>query len=419
MSEKTVLVRSFFCFCPIFHKIFVFSSKKMHIFVYLLLILYDGFLKKIRQEVKLKTMMHERALAALHYVLSLALICALVLAAFFPVSCKITEQGLEVVSTDTTSPEILSFSSEDASTLTLLCSEPVELSSVFYAPKGEALASGHAENVSLSYSEDRTEVSISLLEGSEIGQKYILYGTVVDASSNTLTFELPFIGYNDHVARLILSEVRTETSSNNGRYPEFVELYCLESGNTAGLEILSAKKGEDETWLFPTMEVNAGEYITVHFMLASEGDCVDELENDLTLSTGTDSSDTARDLWEAHESSYLTKSDILLLRNAVDGSIMDGLQFSEKGAAWASKVAVFADALYESGIWTDGAGVETAASSDGATGKRTLNRLNVAALAEAAALGENPAVIASGADFWHLATTATPGFENSTELYTK
>lgn len=389
----------------------------MQVFERLCLIQYDGL--SACQEVKMKKKMHGCFISSLQYVLSVAVICAVVLVTFVPVSCKITEHGLEVVTTDTTSPEILEFSLKDAETLSLLCSEPVELTSVFYVPNSDGESADYVENVSLSYSEDRTEVSISLLDGSEIGQKYILYGTVVDTSSNTLTFELPFTGYNDHVARLILSEVRTETSSNNGRYPEFVELLCLESGNTAGLEILCAKRGSDDTWAFPTMEVNAGEYITVHFMLASDGECVDETGDDLLLSTGTDSSDGARDLWEANESSYLTKSDILLLRNTADDSIMDGVQFSEKGVAWSSKVAVFAASLFESGIWPEGSSVETAASSDGATGKRTLNRLNVAELVQMAEAGSLPSVIASGSESWHLTTTATPGYENSTDLFTK
>ncbi len=352
------------------------------------------------------------------YVFTVLLVTACVLTAFFPLSCKITEEGIEIVATDTTAPEILDFSQEDASTLSLCCSEEISLSSVFYAPKDEEVSEGQEENVSLTYSEDQKSVSISLLEGSEIGQKYILYGTVSDVSGNTLLFELPFTGYNDHVARLILTEVRTETSSNNGKYPEFVELYCLESGNTAGLEILSAKKGEEDTYTFPIMEVNQGEYITVHLMLASEGDCIDETGDDLTLSTATDSSSISRDLWVSHDSSYLTKSDVLILRNTIDGTIMDGLQFSEKETAWATKVAAYATALYESGIWTEGSDVETAASSNGATGKRTLSRQNVQTVIDD--YGENsPLIIGATKDDWLLTTTPTPGLENSSDLYTK
>jgi hypothetical protein len=120
----------------------------------------------------------------------------------------------------------------------------------------------------------------------------------------------------------------TEYDSSKKR-AEFVEFKVKSAGNLGGVKLFikwNAKKPFE--YGFPAIEVEAGEYITLH-LRALEDNCVDELGQDLSQSGGTDSCPTARDLWVSDTKKLLHQTDIVYLQNT-NGGIMDAVIMNEK-----------------------------------------------------------------------------------------
>ncbi|MCR5725130.1 MAG: hypothetical protein K6G80_08605 [Treponema sp.] len=338
------------------------------------------------------------------------LVSGAVLCSALPVSCQLTESGIRLVSSDTTVPVVTAFSVSGERSLLLGFSEPASLDYVTVDDRA----------CSVSYADEGRTASVEIPDSTKVGQSYVFYCTVRDASGNTLDYSRLFSGYNAHPARLLLSEVRTETSGNNDRYPEFVELYVLSSGNLWGLSLVTAKGGSGKTYSFGAVDVNAGEFVTVHYMSPADGSCIDETGADITLSTARDSSSQARDFWCGNTSSCLTKSDILLLLSDDGNTVMDAVAFSATESEWPGTVLSYGTRAFESGVWPDGASREYAASSAGATGVRTLSRLNVSELSLQYSEGAvaSGAVIPAHAEDWAVVVKGSPGTWNNLTLYT-
>lgn len=354
------------------------------------------------------------------YTVACAGICAIVLFMAAPVSCKLTEEGVEIVAVDKVVPQILSFDCKQRDSLEITCSEPMSLKNVMFRKADENEADALA--VSISYNEEKTVAELTLASPTEIGMRYNLTGVLEDMNGNSLTFSLPFTGYNDQIPVMIFSEVRSEGSAKT---PEFVELYVLEGGNTAGVELIGGYDGKEKKFSFPKMEVNAGEYITVHFRHDSDTPtyCVDETGNDLTAATassGNNNCDTARDLWAENEddSARLQKTDVLVLTPDGGNSVLDALLYSDgTKSEWQKTLSKdLAEKAVAKGIWQSDA-VADAASNAGATSTRTLCRQNIAELS-AKKYGRGAVIPTSAADWAVVATSkATPGLPNSSEKY--
>ena len=228
----------------------------------------------------------QKLLSVIRYALVCTGICVGVLFVAAPFSCKLTEEGVEIVSVDKTVPQILSYEFKARSALEIACSEPVTLKDVQFKKTGETTASDY--DVSLAYNETKTVVEITLSAPTEIGVQYDLTGIAEDLNGNTLTFSLPFVGFNDNLPVLVFSEIRSEGTAKT---PEFVELYVLKAGNTAGMQIISGYDGKDKAYSFPIAEVEKGEYITVHFRHDSDtpSSCIDETGTDLAAAPASSS----------------------------------------------------------------------------------------------------------------------------------
>jgi len=103
-------------------------------------------------------------------------------------------------------------------------------------------------------------------------------------------------GPNIIIPEILINELRTEYSSS-AKHAEFIEFKVKTAGNLQGIKLYimwDAKK----PYIFPlpSIEVKAGEYITYH-LRTLESENVDELGENLSISGGTDSCPTARDLW--------------------------------------------------------------------------------------------------------------------------
>lgn len=233
---------------------------------------------------------------------------------------------------------------------------------------------------------DKNIVSCKIDEPMVIGRDYIFYARINDSFVNTKTFAVSFKGYNDHMAKLIINELRT-TYSGNTKNPEktkveYIELRVLQAGNLSGLQLYSAIDGEDLSYVFPAIEVKQGEYITVHYrpIPTQEDKCIDELGKKLSLCSLQDCNDSARDLWQHNNTkAVLGKAeDVIVLKDTATGNILDGLLYSEHTSdTWKkATVATLAQEVFEAGLWQGSSSPQDALNATGNTATRTLSRLN-------------------------------------------
>ncbi len=348
--------------------------------------------------------------------------CVVVFIVWLPVSCRITESGIEIVTGDLTMPKIVSWSVMDNTSIELVCSEAFSLKDLIIRSEDDITAS---EIDDVFYENNDFKAYLHLPEPTVPGTNYFLTGKVLDENGNSLMFSLPVAGFNQRPPRLLLSEIRTKHSSSGGliKKAEYVELYVLKGGNTAGLELLSGSDGDEKKYVFPMIEVNAGDYITVHFRTTSDGDCVDELEEDITLSTGEGSCSSARDLWVDNTETRISDSDVIVVRDSCRDLLVDCVMFSASGkSSWfyGGQKALAAEAC-ESGLWKGESGPQNSVCSDGITAIRTLCRQNIDELIEKYKTEELTAdtLISAGKEDWSLEVKGTPGERNSGELYVK
>ena len=220
-----------------------------------------------------------------------------------PISCKITAEGLQLLSGDFNPPILNSFSVIDSKTLKLCFSEKVTLSENIIKKVNEDIIQNEISidnekdfkdkiNTQIEYCEDSNDINIFLNDETIIGEKYLLYATVEDHIGNTLSFSIKFTGYNSHVPKIIMTEIKTISDTSQNKFEkennyfrnEFVEFLALTDGNLSGLEIVSANDGEEKKYTFPPINVKKGEIFVVHLRNRGDG-CVSELENNLNLSS--------------------------------------------------------------------------------------------------------------------------------------
>mgnify|MGYP007101893963 CR=1 FL=1 len=371
-----------------------------------------------------------------------------------PVSCRLTEEGLEIIPADTTAPSIETFFVSGEKSILISCSEQIVLDgiSVFeIADETDEIpiefidgdsSAAYAVASSVSYSEDQKSVQIELSEGTKVGKNYVFSGKIYDITGNSLNFCQKFCGYNENPARLIFNELRT-VCNRDSDYTEFIEFYVLKGGNTFGLEIVSGANSEAKKYVFPSLEVQQGDYIVVHgrtvfaaTKTAEEktvANFADELDDDLTLSATTESCDTARDLWKTGSDKLVSANDVVVLRDSSTGTLKDAVFLSASGkTAWSKNLMKeFSEKAFNSGIWITGSTPECAIITDYATTLyRSVSRQNTLELAKKY---ENPNALpdyiqTSAAD-WILTekyksgketiSGATPGTENSINEYVK
>ena len=159
---------------------------------------------------------------------------------------------------------------------------------------------------------------------------------------------------NSPVINLLeINELRTEFSSAAKR-AEYIEFKVKQDGNLNGLRLLIMYDAKSPfIYNFPAVDVSLGEYITLH-LRTLESTCIDELEDDLSLSGGTDSCPTARDLWVSGSAKLLHKTDIIYLQDK-DGRVLDAIIMNQApGTAWSKNQAHFAEILenlFYAGMW--------------------------------------------------------------------
>lgn len=339
--------------------------------------------------------------AFISVVLQTCLITAIVLVAVVPFSCKVSAEGIEIIGGDYSAPALNNINVVDEKTIVVDFSEPVKLSSIVVSPvlRGYSDSSVHSLTETLSpaiaaatgeygkieccvnYSEDGKVATVCLESPTEIGKSYELFGIVTDEIGNTLTFCIPFIGFNSKVPRIIMTEIQVKygKGSVGGETVyrgEYVELLALEEGNLAGVELFSAADGENKKYSFPAIDVRKNELLLVHLRTVAEG-CINEDDDDLNLATAPHSKDGIRDLWSTSTVAHFNdSSDVVVLRNTVDNSILDAVMYAAEGTdEWKANVADIAVEVCTAGVYSS-SDVSCASSSKGVTTLKSLTRTN-------------------------------------------
>ncbi len=364
----------------------------------------------------------------------------------FSVSCKMTAEGIISTAEDVGSPVLLEFSQDSAECVSLSFTEKVELLNLEVrsgnlSTMGDLIFSGEqitvtergleqqdgvaGQDVHLAEEEEGGSLLQVVFSDShvlEAGQSYMLSGVAQDSQGNSLLFQVPFHGFNQNVAGVVFSEVRSGYSKPK---VEYIELYVHTGGDMAGIVLSATNK--DFEYVFPSVEVAAGEYLVLHMRtLEQESGHVDELDGNLNASTASDSCENARDLWVPLTEKIVGNSDVLVLRERTNGKMMDALLYAhpEISETIKKKTLPVAQLAVDSGAWQGSPELDGWAFSDGLTNSastRSLSRQNIAQIQQSAENGlELP--VASKED-WLVTMKVgqelgiTPGLPNSSNRY--
>ena len=329
------------------------------------------------------------------------IIAAFVIAMAIPFSCRISEEGVQIVGGDFSSPVLQKVEVIDSKTVRFDFSEPVKLSGIVVSPRipgisdserisfdenlAPSLASAAGEygriDAEISVSEDKKCFTLIMVQETSVGKSYEVYGVVEDEIGNSLTFCVPFTGYNSRIPRMIMTELQIKYGKGTVKGEtiyrgEYVECLALEDGNLAGLVLESASDGPSKNFEFPALDVKKGEIILIHLRTVGDG-CISEIDEDLNLATAPHSAEGKRDLWSENTSARLNdNSDVIILRDCVNNIIMDAVMYASVDASeWKSNVAEYAVEAEEAGLYASSE-ISNASSSKGCTTLKSLTRNN-------------------------------------------
>lgn len=368
--------------------------------------------------------------AAIRFVASVALFSGAALMPVLPVSCKSSDDDELKIEGETTgsasedgritSPKVVACSAVSASAVQVSFSRKVSVEGITFTDADGSVFS--ITDDSVSFDDSGLCARIALPVSTDVGSSYKLSMTVFDADGNSQSYEQEFYGYNAMPARLILSEVRTEYSKD--KYCEFVELFALRGGNICGLTLDTATiDGKDSLFpfVFPSVNVSAGDYITVHMRNSgNDAGAVSEI-SDKTAAKAKDSSPTAWDFWVSGDEKLVGRNDVVLLEDS-DSNILDGIIMAQSSRKeWSAKQKEICERLFSSGIWKSGIEISDVIHTDKTAQNSTVSRQNIAELS-GLYLGKDdiPDLIPTKTDDWIVTKSegkknpgATPGLPNS------
>lgn len=331
-------------------------------------------------------------------------ISGIVVIAVVPLSCRVSTTGIEIIGGDFCPPVLEELKVMSDRKVSLIFNDEITLVDAVVTPFLEGISNSDVHssnelvsqsilaaggyfgivNSSIFLSDDKKILDFNFEVPTDIGRQYEVFGTVKDKIGNSLTFCVPFTGYNSRVPKVIMTEVHTmlcgknaADNANNTRRMEYVEFLCLSDGNLAGLEFCSGYKGESVVFDFPAVEVKKGELFVLHLRTIGNG-CVSETGNELDLADTQFTRDDVRDLW--HSSITKTvgdKTDIIVLRNLVENKIVDAVMYREDSVTeWSGKLKKdysFEEDLKKIYGSTD---IENATNATSITSSKSLHRVD-------------------------------------------
>lgn len=272
-----------------------------------------------------------------------------------PLSCHISAQGIDFITGDYVSPKLLSYKIIDEKKLNLNFSEKVQIRGIVVNRKDDISSIIKVEDIT--YGKTENQIVIQLTEETSIGNEYVLGGIVDDKYGNSLTFSLPFKGYNRRIPSLLIIEVQPEYYKKSDEYYrcEFVKYLVVNDGNLFGLMTGSATNGKELDYYFPPIEVKKNDIIVVHFRNKGKG-CIDELGENIDISTAPNSCRVGRDLWLNNTDSVFSSAyDVIYLKDIINNKIVDGFMYTDKSKMnWTIDEANKAAELAAAGIYETG-----------------------------------------------------------------
>lgn len=300
--------------------------------------------------------------------LSLCVACSLCSAACAALSsCAVNPETVAVWGGDVAAPEMKAVSVVSEEALLARFTSPVTVLDASVTVPSD----GRQFTANWTVSDDGTEVSFAVAGTPGIGVRAFLSGSVSDGKGSTLSFSVPYTGYNARPASLEINEVRLEYSKPK---VEYIEFYVRGAGNLGGVQICNPRNEKCPTYEFPAVEVVIGDYIVYHLRSMEEG-LVNET-GPIDVSAGTDSSPFARDFWDTQKSAPLKGDNVILVRERESGPIMDALFLSTgERTDWPSDAVTLAagDAV-AAGQWKSGVLIGDAFLCADATPTRTICR---------------------------------------------
>ena len=125
-----------------------------------------------------------------------------VLISILPIGCRSSIEGIEFLEGDYSIPQISKVEVLDSNRIGIEFSKPVFVDYANIADShGDSL-----ENINTTVSEDGLHVDFVSENKMDIGKDYVLDAVLEDGNGNTVTISVDFLGYNDRVAGLALSE---------------------------------------------------------------------------------------------------------------------------------------------------------------------------------------------------------------------
>ena len=306
-------------------------------------------------------------------ILQTVLLTVITLLCVIPFSCRVSEEGITFVGGDYISPVLEEVTVLDERTVIMNFSEKIKLLNYTVSERLEDISDSaeHSDTADLSpalmaasggygrveadysLSEDGCTITFCAAEQYEIGKAYEIFGTVEDRAGNSLTYCVPFCGFNSHLPKIIMTEVQVKYKKykEDAFRCEYVEFLALTDGNLSGLELISGVDGDGKKFVFPSAAVKAGEIFLVHLRSAGSG-CITETE-DLNESTALYSGKNVRDIWADNTKARLNDSaDVIIIRNSIDGTILDALMYAtEETAEWGKGTASLAEEVVAAGIY--------------------------------------------------------------------
>lgn len=104
-------------------------------------------------------------------------------------------------------------------------------------------------------------VTIFLKKQIYLQSNTFICGKVENSTFNSYTFRVPIAGYNDEIAKVLISEIRVKSSSNR---PDSIELYVTKGGNLSGVSLfLGIPSDYKEKYTFGDYRVTVGEILVI------------------------------------------------------------------------------------------------------------------------------------------------------------
>lgn len=290
-------------------------------------------------------------------ILKILIIVSAALFMICPVSCNVSEHGLVLLDTSNEEafcvPKLQNYSVTGEKSIRLIFNENISFNDYGINP---VLAITDM-NVDNSSEGGIVFYDFIFKEEMRVGEQYKFYGVVEDKIGNTLTFSLPFTGYNNQVPALELSEIHpkytsSKTAAGTVYRCEFIEILVKSNGNLSGIKICSASDGEGKEFVLPAIQVKENDILIIH--LRNKTGMQSEIDEKIDVSVSRYSSDNARDLWNENESARLgDEMDIITIENSFNEKIIDAICYgNSKFEDWKSDyMRKMAEKVVNAGLW--------------------------------------------------------------------